>query len=47
MSEQTHATPEQLAGTGAVQKEITLNLEKMRDMKIFIATPMYGGQCFG
>jgi hypothetical protein len=28
-------------------KEIQLNLEEMRKMKIFLATPMYGGQCYG
>jgi hypothetical protein len=28
-------------------KEIQLNLEEMRKMKIFVATPMYGGQCYG
>ena len=47
MSGQTQPSSEQLAGTGAQQKEITLNLEKMREMSIYIATPMYGGQCFG
>ena len=44
MSGQTQPSSEQLAGTGAQQKEITLNLEKMREMSIYIATPMYGGQ---
>ena len=47
MSGQTQPSSEQLAGTGAQQKEITLNLEKMREMTIYIATPMYGVQCFG
>ena len=28
-------------------REIQLNLEEMRKMKIFLATPMYGGQCYG
>jgi len=28
-------------------QEIQLNLEKMREMKIFLATPMYGGMCHG
>ncbi len=27
--------------------EIQLNVEKMREMKIFLATPMYGGMCNG
>lgn len=27
--------------------EVQLNLEKMRQMKIFLATPMYGGMCHG
>tara|TARA_B110000211_G_scaffold21757_1_gene22527 strand:+ start:7964 stop:8863 length:900 start_codon:yes stop_codon:yes gene_type:complete len=28
-------------------KEIQLNLPAMQKMKIFLATPMYGGQCYG
>ena len=28
-------------------QEIQLNLEEMRKMKIFLATPMYGGMCHG
>lgn len=27
--------------------EVQLNLEKMRQMKIYLATPMYGGMCHG
>lgn len=27
--------------------EISIDLEKMRDKKLFVATPMYGGQCYG
>ena len=27
--------------------QLELNLEQLRDKKIFIATPMYGGQCHG
>ena len=30
-----------------VKREVTLNLPEMRKMKIFIATPMYGGMCHG
>ena len=30
-----------------MSQEIQLNLEKMREMKIFLATPMYGGMCHG
>lgn len=30
-----------------MSKEITLNLEGMQQMKLFIATPMYGGMCHG
>ncbi len=30
-----------------MSKEIQLNLEEMRKMKIFLATPMYGGMCNG
>ena len=30
-----------------MSKEITLNLEGMQQMKLFIATPMYGGMCNG
>lgn len=29
------------------KREIQLNIEKMREMKLFIATPMYGGMCTG
>lgn len=29
------------------KREIQLNIEKMRDIKLFIATPMYGGMCTG
>ena len=28
-------------------KNIQLNLEAMRKMHIYLATPMYGGQCYG
>jgi hypothetical protein len=27
--------------------EISINIEKLRERKLFIATPMYGGQCAG
>lgn len=30
-----------------MSREVQLNLEKMRKMKIFIGTPMYGGMCHG
>lgn len=30
-----------------MSQEIQLNLEEMKKMKIFIATPMYGGMCHG
>lgn len=30
-----------------MSKEIQLNLEEMRKMRLFIATPMYGGMCNG
>ena len=26
---------------------ITLDMEKIQKIKLFIATPMYGGQCYG
>lgn len=29
------------------QKQVTLDIEKMREMSIFLATPMYGGMCHG
>ena len=28
-------------------KQIQLNIEEMRKMKLYIATPMYGGMCHG
>lgn len=27
--------------------EIKIDLEKLKDIKLFVATPMYGGQCYG
>ena len=29
------------------ETKVTLDMDAVREMKMFIATPMYGGQCYG